>query len=392
MTSRTGFLILLCLGCRDLQLAQWPTPGAETVLDFGAAAGLAWSPLWCSLSPTMFPTPCTRLLPDSSQIGFQWTMDRRPLQFTHGWGFLSAVRAFDLQDSLRGDLGRRGIRWVSDREVRTDSIRHTHRREAKGCLDGAVVLLLHSWQEGWRWEFVNLLVASVADSVCSPEAFRSWRRRSTRISARSTIGAALLARGGPDRHASAQADDEWLIVPGQRVGQIHAASTEQDLTKAYGAATVTPSRIELGEGETSPGTIVFGTDSLRRLEVIWHDTVARARPARVIVRGSRSVWHLSPGIRIGTRLRELERYNHRAFTLAGFGWDYGGVVLDWKDGALAKRLPGIRLYLSPDTAGLDSPAYQRVLGDRDYASSSAPMQALDPAVETIFVDFEDAPK
>jgi hypothetical protein len=52
----------------------------------------------------------------------------------------------------------------------------------------------------------------------------------------------------------------------------------------------------------------------------------------------------------------------------------------------------VLLYLNPDTAGHDSPAYQRVLGDRDYASSSAPMQALDPAVETIFVDFEAASK
>lgn len=202
----------------------------------------------------------------------------------------------------------------------------------------------------------------------------------------------MLALAGPVCHASAQTDDQWLIVPAQRVGQIRAASTEQDVMRAYGAAAVVPSRIELGEGETSPGTIVFGTDSVRRLEVIWHDTVARARPARVIVRGSRSVWHLSPGIRLGTRLRELERYNHGAFTLAGFGWDYGGVVLDWNNGALAKRLPGVRLYLNPSATGRDSPAYQRVLGDRDYASSSAPMQALDPAVETIFVDFEAASK
>jgi hypothetical protein len=172
----TPLWMLLCLACRDPRLPRFPTPGAETVLDFGAAAGLAWSPLWCSLSPGIEPKPCFRFLPDSSQIGFQWTASRRPLQFTHGWGPLSAVRAFDLQDSLRRDLAQRGIRWVGEREVRSDSIHHSHTTEAKGCLDGAVVLLIHAWQESWPWEFVNLFVGSPADPVCSPEAFRMMRR------------------------------------------------------------------------------------------------------------------------------------------------------------------------------------------------------------------------
>ena len=148
----------------------------------------------------------------------------------------------------------------------------------------------------------------------------------------------------------------------------------------------------LGEGETAPGTILFGADSLRRLEILWQDTVARARPARVILRGTSGAWHLPSGIRLGTRLRELEKYNHGAFTLAGFGWDYAGVVVDWNDGALAVQLTGVRLYLDPGAERRDNPAYRQVLGDRDYASSSEPMQALDPRVYQIFVDFEASPE
>ena len=185
-----------------------------------------------------------------------------------------------------------------------------------------------------------------------------------------------------------QDDGEWGIGPGQRIGRVGAAATEQELIRAYGPTVVERGRIELGEGETAPGTILFGSDSLRRLEILWHDTVSHARPARVILRGTSGVWHLPTGIRLGTRLRELERYNQGAFTLAGFGWDYGGVVLDWRDGALAAQLPGVRLYLDPGPEQRDSPSYSQVLGDRDYASSAEPMQALDPRVYQIFVDFE----
>jgi hypothetical protein len=205
------------------------------------------------------------------------------------------------------------------------------------------------------------------------------------------LSACMLALSALACRETGQGDGEWRIVPGQRIGRVGAAATEQELIRAYGPASVERGRIELGEGETAPGTILFGTDSLRRLEILWQDTVSRAGPARVIIRGTSGAWHLPPDIRLGTRLRELEKYNRGAFTLAGFGWDYGGAVLDWRNGALAPRLPGVRLYLDPSPDQRDSPAYAQVLGDRDYASSAEPMQALDPRVYQIFVDFDAPP-
>jgi hypothetical protein len=88
------------------------------------------------------------------------------------------------------------------------------------------------------------------------------------------------------RDADARAGD-WLIVPGQRVGLIDPAATEQSLIEAYGDEAVEWGRIELGEGETVPGTILFRADSTRRLEIFWQDTVARAsRLARRSPRGA----------------------------------------------------------------------------------------------------------
>jgi hypothetical protein len=204
----------------------------------------------------------------------------------------------------------------------------------------------------------------------------------------SMLWAWVLALSAPGCRATDQPEREWLIVPGQQVGLVSAAASEQELIRAYGAAAVEQARVELGEGETAPGTLLFGADSLRRLEVLWQDTVARARMARIIVRGEAGVWHLPQGIRLGTRLRQLEHHNQGAFTLAGFGWDYGGIVLDWRGGALAERLPGVRLYLDPGAESRESPAYHAVLGDREYASSLEPMQALNPRIYQIFVDFE----
>jgi hypothetical protein len=200
--------------------------------------------------------------------------------------------------------------------------------------------------------------------------------------------------GTPKSAPSAESDTardsapQWTIVPGRSAGALTLESSEADLRRHYGASAVESARIQLGEGETAPGTVLYPGDSLRRAEILWQDTVNRRRPARLVLRGMRSLWHADRGISLGTSLQELERLNGRPFTLAGFGWDYGGVITDWLGGTLASTLAGVKLYLDPGPAQYESAPYSQVLGDRDYSSSIPAMRQLAPRVTQIFVDFE----
>lgn len=180
---------------------------------------------------------------------------------------------------------------------------------------------------------------------------------------------------------------EWRIGPAVP-GALSAHSSEADLRKRHGAEIVGQTRIELGEGETAPGTVLYPDDSLRRLEIIWQDSIERRQPARVILRGKQSRWHVGRGISLGTSLQDLERLNGRPFMLAGFGWDYAGVVTGWEGGALDSTLAGVKLYLDPGPAQYESAPYSQVLGDRDYSSALPAMQQLNPRVGQVFVDFE----
>jgi hypothetical protein len=185
------------------------------------------------------------------------------------------------------------------------------------------------------------------------------------------------------RHA-----DDWHLDPRDSNAVIAAQSSEAELRERFGQTAISSTRIELGEGETAPGTVLFPDDSTRRLEVVWQDTVTRRRPSRIILRGDRSRWQVGPGISLNTSLTDLERLNGKPFTLAGFGWDYAGVVTDWNGGTLDSSLAGIKLYLDPGPAQYESAPYSQVLGDRDYSSSLPAMQQLSPKVRTIFVDFD----
>ena len=170
-------------------------------------------------------------------------------------------------------------------------------------------------------------------------------------------------------------------------GPITRQSDEAELRRIFGDANVKQERIQIGEGETLPGTVLFPADSTRQLMILWSDTVGRRVPSRLILRGDSSRWSLKPGITLGTTLERLEQLNGRPFTLAGFGWDYSGVVLDWRGGDLATSVRNAKVYLSPPPSKYSTPAYSRVLGDKDYASDLPALRELRPAVYQIFYDF-----
>ena len=240
-----------------------------------------------------------------------------------------------------------------------------------------------------QWTWVAWIAGGVALAACSSRPDSTRSADTSRLPGAGDSGSRPPAKPDPvaGTASAAAPEAEWQIVPG-RAGPVSRETGEAELRQHYGADAVEATRIEIGEGETAAGAVVFPKDSLRRTEIIWQDSVSRRRPARIMIRGSRTQWQLPEGITLGTSLQELERLNGRPFVLAGFGWDYAGVVTDWKGGALDTALAGMKLYLDPGAAQYESQAYAQVQGDRDYSSALPPMQQLNPHVATIFLDFE----
>jgi hypothetical protein len=125
---------------------------------------------------------------------------------------------------------------------------------------------------------------------------------------------------------------------------------------------------------------------------VWADTTGRSKPSRLILRGGQSKWSLSAGVTLGNTLDHLEKLNQQPFTLAGFGWDYSGVVTSWRGGALEKTMHNAKVYLAPEAGKQSTPEYSKVLGDKEYSSDLSAMHALRPKVYQIFYDFSEAGK
>ncbi len=169
-------------------------------------------------------------------------------------------------------------------------------------------------------------------------------------------------------------------------------TSEAALVRQYGRANVVRGPVYVAEGAETRGTIVFPNDESRRVEIVWRDTRQQKRPEWIRVpAGSR--WATLSGIHNGTPLTDVEKLNGKAFQLSGFDWDFGGMVTDWRKGALAKLSVPCRLQLRfdrtiPDRAtAAQRRAADATSGDRNLLSSSPDLRRFPVQVDEIVIQY-----
>jgi hypothetical protein len=190
---------------------------------------------------------------------------------------------------------------------------------------------------------------------------------------------------------SQAAPNQWLLLASSDKGAINGHTTREELVRIYGRANVVDRDVDIGEGETQPGTVLFPNDPKRSIEILWQDPDKKTRPASAQVQGDASLWKAPRHISLGTSLKQLEQFNGRPFQMAGFGWDYSGTVTSWKNGSLATELDGehgrviVRLDSRPGT-DVSQDEQNQVMGDQDFSSQHPVMQKLNPvAYQLIWV-------
>lgn len=208
------------------------------------------------------------------------------------------------------------------------------------------------------------------------------RGNGSRLIGRVSIAAAL---GLSAASASAQAELRVLDC----ATTFAKSASEATLVKAFDRANVVSAELDGAEGSTERGTVLFPKDAARRVEIFWHDTRQRRRPATVRVRRN-STWSIAPAtpsaraLTVGLSLDDVAAINGRPFSLSGFGWDMGGYATDWKGGRLDTIAGGCSLSVrfDPDPKVTGS-ALDRASGDKPLSSSGPVARAVRPIVSEI---------
>ena len=197
---------------------------------------------------------------------------------------------------------------------------------------------------------------------------------------------------------TAPSSNDWLVVPGQRVGPVSAMTVRANLPGIFVANEIEDDEIELDEGQVFPATLIAKKVPSEALAIIWSGKGPGAHPKQIFLcRGLRRGacrWHTSAGISEGTRLDELEKLNGKSFTISGFGANYGGNVQSWDGGSLESLECGGRLTLTLDgerqrggplAVELTADERHSITGDKPVPSSAPAMRKVNPAVtEMVF--------
>ena len=105
--------------------------------------------------------------------------------------------------------------------------------------------------------------------------------------------------------------------------------------------------IEGAEGMQVKGLILYGKDPARRLEItFWDDAMEHV--SSVAPGSAAKAWIGPAGLHIGSPVADAQAANGKAFSISGFGWDYGGYATDLKGGKLASLAGGCALQLRFD--------------------------------------------
>ncbi|TYL93986.1 hypothetical protein FXB40_19290 [Bradyrhizobium rifense] len=168
---------------------------------------------------------------------------------------------------------------------------------------------------------------------------------------------------------------------------VSSDDTERSLKQRYGKDAVMQD-LPGAEGEKYKGLVLFPKAMDRRNEVAFsNDKAMRASGLTLGDTARTSRWSVG-GVTIGSSLADVQKANGKPFMVAGFEWDYGGFVTDWKGGALSGPMQGDCTV----TVRFDrkSAAPKSLLGDGvKVASDNATLVKWAPVVTEIGVNFPD---
>lgn len=195
--------------------------------------------------------------------------------------------------------------------------------------------------------------------------------------------------------AMAQKND-WLIVPGQRVGPVTAATTRAGLDAIFGKENVQDRNPDINEGPEA-ATVVFADDASAALAVTWDRERVSAIHICYATQTGPCRWRTASGIRLGLPMQELQKLNEKPFQISGYGSVGGGAVMSWRHGALEEDPAAcghliVRLTPAAELAGSnmskdEQSLYKQVQGEKPYSSNYLPLLELNPIVSALELQF-----
>ena len=186
---------------------------------------------------------------------------------------------------------------------------------------------------------------------------------------------------GPSPNTLSPSQD-FLVVPGSRVGPIKLKTTEQELMSMYGPGQIGRGTVTNADKTEEPCTVLMeGTNN--EVRISWKDN-ERTRIKAVYLMRPNSRWFTKEGLTTGLSLTELTKVNESPLTFYGFNWDYSGTVSSWRGGVLGKYEKYFYAVLNPSIpANVKLP--EKYTGNHIISSNEEGISALNIVIDKLVI-------
>lgn len=202
------------------------------------------------------------------------------------------------------------------------------------------------------------------------------------------------AKNDSENHGDTLVYDETRPGGNDYLETLLEIKTEVELKQKFAADRVQYDTIWGAEGNFGFGTYIDkGTKD--EVQIMWADSLRMGgvMSAMAVAFYDQKTgnyifdnrWSSEMGVKIGTTTDELETLNGKPFIFSGFGWDYGGGIMDWKGGKLGVEGLGIALTEDLKPNEIPEKEYMQILGDQDVKSDHPVVKKVQPRVYRITV-------
>ena len=177
-------------------------------------------------------------------------------------------------------------------------------------------------------------------------------------------------------------NQDFLIVPGSRVGPIKLKTSEQELMSMYGPGQISRGTVVNADKVEEACTILMeGTNN--EIRVTWKGDDRKQINAVYLMRPN-SRWFTREGLTTGLSLMELTKLNEAPLTFYGFDWAYSGTVSSWRGGVLGKYEKHFYVVLDSNVpAGVKLP--EKYTGNHIISSNEEGLSSLNVVVDKLVV-------
>lgn len=179
--------------------------------------------------------------------------------------------------------------------------------------------------------------------------------------------------------------DLGKVITCQGVGPVKFSDTYESLVQKFGSENLLEDSV-FTEGEFQGFSTIVWPNTDKQFTVYWLDIKPPFKSIMsILIDQVKSPWKLPNGVGINMSLKELVKLNgNEAIKFYGFGWDYGGAIVNFGKGNLEKHYPCVGGILAPQKP-IDEKDGKKILGDMEVSSSLPEIGKYDVRLTTLII-------